>query len=98
MKGINSEKNRLRHKVFTEVARFAYEGGGPEQLDELPYKMVNMEGDPYRPSMFLERAIIGERIRVAMGNAINELKKESDFITDSNDNDGISNFFENNIF
>ena len=37
-------------------------------------------------------------VRVAMGNAIDELKKESDFITDSNENNGISNFFENNIF
>ena len=47
MKGIITEKSRLRHKVFTEVARFAYEGGGPEQLDELPYKMVNAGDDPY---------------------------------------------------
>lgn len=37
-------------------------------------------------------------VRVAMGNAIDELKKESDFITNSNENNGISNFFENNIF
>lgn len=77
MKGINTEKNRLRHKVFTEVARFAYEGGGPEQLDELPYKMVNTEDDPYRPSMFLERAIIGERIRVAMGMSIRPVNEHT---------------------
>lgn len=37
-------------------------------------------------------------ISVAMGNAIDELKKESDFITDSNEFNGISKFFENNIF
>lgn len=36
--------------------------------------------------------------KVAMGNAIDELKKESDFITDSNENNGISNFFDNYIF
>ena len=77
MKGINTEKSRLRHKVFTEVARFAYEGGGPEQLDELPYKMVNTEDDPYRHSMFLERAIIGERIRVAMGMAIRPVNEHT---------------------
>jgi len=36
--------------------------------------------------------------KVAMGNAIDELKKESDYITDSNDNDGISNYFQKYIF
>ena len=41
MKGINTEKSRLRHKVFTEVARFAYEGSSPDVLDDLPYMMVN---------------------------------------------------------
>ena len=45
MKGVNTEKNRLRHKVFTEVARFAYEGYGPEVLDDLPYQMVNVDED-----------------------------------------------------
>ena len=77
MKGIATEKNLLRHKVFTEVARFAYEGGGPEVLDELPYKMVNVDDDPYRHSVFLERAIVGERIRVAMGMAIRPVNEHT---------------------
>ena len=78
MKGINTEKNRLRHKVFTEVARFAYEGGGPEELDELPYRMVNGDADdPYRPTLFLERAIAGERLRVAMGMSIRPVNEHT---------------------
>ena len=70
MKGIVSEKTRLRHKVFTEVARFAYEGGGPGVLDELPYRIVTGEDDPFRDTIFLERAIVGERVRVAMGMSL----------------------------
>lgn len=70
MKGIKTEKTKLRRKVFAEVARFAYEGGGPEVLDELPYKMVDGDDDPFRQSIFLERAIAGERIRVAMGMSL----------------------------
>ena len=77
MKGINTEKSRMRHRVFTEVARFAYEGGGQEVLDELPYQMVNSEDDPYRHSLFLERAIAGERIRVAMGMAIRPVNEHT---------------------
>lgn len=37
-------------------------------------------------------------VRVAMKNAIDILKKESDFITDSNNDDGIANFFIKHIF
>lgn len=71
MKGINTDKSRIRHRVFTEVARFAYEGGGREVLGEMPYKMtIGDDEDPYRSSVFLERAIIGERIRVAMGMSL----------------------------
>ena len=37
-------------------------------------------------------------IKVAMENAIDELKKESDYITDSNEQNGIYNFFDKYIF
>ena len=37
-------------------------------------------------------------IKVAMGNALNELKQISDYITDTNDNNGISKFFNENLF
>lgn len=36
--------------------------------------------------------------KVAMGNAIDSIKKESDYITDTNNNDGITKFFNNYIF
>jgi len=77
MKGIVSEKTRLRHKVFTEVARFAYEGGGPGVLDELPYRIVTGEDDPFRDTIFLERAIVGERVRVAMGMSLRPINEHA---------------------
>lgn len=61
MKGYITDKTKLRRRVFEEVARLAYEGGGPEQLDDLPYKIISGENEPFRDSIFLERAIIGER-------------------------------------
>lgn len=36
-------------------------------------------------------------IKVAMGNAIEELKNKGDYITDTNNNEGISKFFNENI-
>ena len=61
MKGIYSPVIDIRRKVFTEVARLAYEGGDYSRVDELPYKIYPGDGDGYRDSIFLERAVVGER-------------------------------------
>ena len=77
MKGYITDKTKLRRRVFEEVARLAYEGGGPEQLDDLPYKIISGENEPFRDSIFLERAIIGERLRVAMGMSLRKINEHA---------------------
>lgn len=67
MRGIETRKSNLRHMVFEEVARFAYEDGTPEDFIKIPYKVLPGEDATYRNSIFLERAIFGERLRAAMG-------------------------------
>lgn len=67
MRGIYSSVTDIRRKVFTEVARLAYEGGDYSRMEELPYTIVPGETAQYRESIFLERAIVGERLRLAMG-------------------------------
>ncbi len=67
MRGIYSSVTDLRRKVFTEIARLAYEGGDYSRIEELPYKILPGEVATYRNSIFLERAIIGERLRLAIG-------------------------------
>ena len=67
MRGIPSLITDIRKKVFTEVARMAYSGNGYEAADELPYKIVPGDRPLHRESVFLERAIAGERVRLAMG-------------------------------
>ncbi len=67
MRGIPSLITDIRKKVFTEVARMAYAGKGYEGVEELPYKIVPGDQPMHRESIFLERAIAGERVRVAMG-------------------------------
>ena len=77
MRGMQTGKTRIRHEVFTEIARLAYEGGDyARALEELPYKIC--PGDPddsgaYRNSLFLERAVVGERLRLAMGLPMRKL-------------------------
>lgn len=67
MRGIPSLITDIRKNVFTEVARMAYSGRGYEGVDELPYKIVPGDRPIHRESVFLERAIAGERVRLAMG-------------------------------
>ena len=67
MRGIPSLITDIRKKVFTEVARMAYSGNGYEGVDELPYIIVPGDQPLHRESVFLERAIASERVRLAMG-------------------------------
>ena len=67
MRGIPSLITDIRKNVFTEVARMAYSGKGYEGVDELPYIIVPGAQPLHRESVFLERAIASERVRLAMG-------------------------------
>ena len=62
-----SSVNEIRRKVFSELARLAYEGGDVHRFASLPYKIIPGEDGSYRDSIFLERAIVSERLRLAMG-------------------------------
>ena len=67
MRGIPSLITDIRKKVFTEVARMAYSGEGYAAAEELPYIIVPGDQPLHRESVFLERAIASERVRLAMG-------------------------------
>ena len=70
MRGIPSLITDIRKKVFTELAKMAYSGKGYEGVDELPYIIVPGDQPLHRESVFLERAIASERVRLAMGLSI----------------------------
>lgn len=54
----------LRKKVFTEVARVAYESDNPPQdLEEIPFLITPDEVPKYRESIYRERQIASERVR-----------------------------------
>ena len=77
MRGIYTPVTDIRRKVFTEVARMAYEvnemSDYAKLMHELPYKIIPGEERSLRSSIFLERAIISERIRLAMGLSLRPL-------------------------
>lgn len=69
MRGIYTSINEQRKAVYAEVAKlsYEYEDGDLSQMDKIPYKVVPGEVSVYRDSVFLERAIVRERMRLAMG-------------------------------
>ena len=77
MRGLYSSKTKIRHQIFTEIARLAYEGDIEKEMDDLPYKILPGEIATYRDSIFLERAIVGERLRVAMGLPLRNISEQA---------------------
>ena len=77
MRGIPSLITDIRKKVFTEVARMAYEGSDYSKAEDLPYIIVPGDQPLHRESVFLERAIAGERVRLAMGLSIRPIQTRS---------------------
>ena len=84
MRGIPSLITDIRKNVFTEVARMAYAGGDYSKAEDLPYIIVPGDKPLHRESVFLERAIAGERVRLAMGLGIRPIQTRS-LMTDGMD-------------
>ena len=77
MRGIPSLITDIRKKVFTEVARMAYESSDYSKAEDLPYVIVPGESPLHRESIFLERAIAGERVRLAMGLSVQPVQQRT---------------------
>ena len=67
----------IRGQVFTEVAKLAYEGGDYSRIEGIPFTIIPGEVATYRESVFLERAIIGERLRLAIGLPIRSAAEQA---------------------
>lgn len=76
MRGIYSSVTDIRRKIFTEIARMAYDGDY-SVIEELPFKIIPGEVATYRESIFLERAIVGERLRLAMGLPLRKIDQHT---------------------
>ena len=73
MRGVHSAVDDIRRTVFAEVARLAYDYDPNnrektrDQVDMIPYKMIPGDIAKHRHDVYLERAIIIARIRLALG-------------------------------
>lgn len=74
MRNITCDIADMRKRVFAEVAKMAY-AQDYERMNRLPYEIL--PGDETRDTIFLERAIVGERIRLAMGLPLRSIAEHS---------------------
>ena len=79
MRGIHTSINDIRKKVFTEVARLSYnyQPGDLSEMEQIPYRIIPGEVSTYRESVFLERAIVKERMRLAMGLPLRDVTEHA---------------------
>ena len=75
MRGIETPVRNVRRRIFKEIAKFGYEQKNLQDLEDLPYEIIPGEVAKYRDSIYRERAIVGERLRLAMGMSLNPADK-----------------------
>ena len=77
MRGIDTPVRERRRRVFKEVANLAYHSTNlKDDMEALPYKIVDYEEPLYWESVYRDRAIIRERIRLAMGMSLRPENRE----------------------
>ena len=58
---------RIRRQVFAKVAKLAYDGTDLSELEKACFEILPGEIATYRDSIFRERAIVDERLRLTLG-------------------------------
>lgn len=67
MRGVKTNKSRIRRQIFTAVAKLAFDGWDAQKFERLPYEIIPGQTAHYRDSVFVEREVVAERLRAAMG-------------------------------
>lgn len=72
MRGIQTPVSQLRRKVFKEITKVAFDENANinDAIESIPYIVSPGDVATYRESIYRERAIASERVRLAMGMSL----------------------------
>ena len=71
MRGIETSVKKIRREVFREIAKIALESDNiAADIEAVPYKITPDDIPKYRESIYRERQIAAERVRLAMGMSL----------------------------
>lgn len=77
MRGIDTPVRQRRRRVFKEVANLAYNSTNlKDDMEALPYKIADYDESIYWESVYRDRAVIRERLRLAMGMSLRPEDRE----------------------
>lgn len=72
MRNLDTPVKQIRRKIFTEIAKIGFYSNDESlihDVEAIPYKIVE-ERAKYRDSIYRERAVASERVRLAMGMSL----------------------------
>ena len=85
----------LRRRVFAEVAKVAYESENiADDIEAIPYKITPSEVPTYRESIYRERQIAAERVRLAMGLSLRPANKPVHITAGINESNVSEKYYE----
>lgn len=97
MRGLDTSVKQLRREVFREVAKVAYEAE-PEKVNDaieaIPYTITPTEAPRFRESIYRERAIAAEQVRLAMGMSLRPADKPVHITEGINQSDISDKYYE----
>ncbi len=67
MRKFDTQVQHLKYKVLREVARHAFDGTLLEHISDIPKEIVPGDTSAMRCCVYKERAILSERVKLAMG-------------------------------
>lgn len=72
MRVFDTKVQHLKYKVLREVARQAWQGNLPQKIIDIPNIIISGKEPTMRCCVYKERAIISERVKLAMGGLRND--------------------------
>lgn len=95
MRGLETSVRKLRRQVFVEVAKIAFHSEDvASDIEQIPYKITPTETPQYRESIYRERAIAAERVRLAMGMSLNPQDRPAHITNGLNASDISDSYYE----
>lgn len=67
MRGLYTPCTDIRRKIFIGITRFVLSGKKPEDIDYLPFSIIDMGKPTYRCCSYKELSIVRQRVRLAFG-------------------------------
>lgn len=94
-RGLDTEVRKTRKQIFKEVANLAYTSENIiDDLEALPYKLSDADTPRFWENIYRERAVIRERLRLAMGLSLRPENKPVHATQGVNESDIAEKYYE----